>query len=82
MEEMIRRNVERGAYRSVDEFVEHAVALLHEEAAWLAENGSEIRAKIEQGYASAQRGELLDSDRVRQEMEQRKSAWIAEKRRA
>jgi len=81
MEEMIRRDVERGAYRSADEFVERAVALLHEEESWLAENGSEIRAKIEQGYASAQRGELLDSDRVRQEIEQRKSAWIAEKRR-
>ena len=67
MEEMIRREVERGAYRSADEFVERAVALLHEEESWLAEKGSEIRAKIEQGYASAQRGELLDSDRVRQE---------------
>lgn len=81
MEEIILRDVERGAYRSVDEFLEHAVALLHEEESWLAENGSETRAKIEQGYASAQRGELLDSDRVRQEMEQRKSAWLAEKRR-
>ena len=74
MEEMIRRNVERGAYRSVNEFVEHAVALLHEEESWLAENASDIRARIEQGFASAQRGELLDSDRLRQEMEQRKSA--------
>ncbi len=82
MEKMIRQDVERGGYRSVDEFVERAVALLHEEESWLAEHGSEIRAKIEQGYASAQRGDLLDSDRVRQEMEQRKSAWIAEKRRA
>ena len=82
MEEMIRRNVERGAYRSVNEFVEHAVALLHEEESWLAENASDIRSKIEQGFASAQRGELLDSDRVRQEMEQRKSRRIAEKRRA
>lgn len=82
MEEMIRRDVERGAYRSVDEFIEHAVALLHEEESWLADNASEIRAKIERGYASAQRGELLDSDPARQEMEQRKSAWIAEKRRA
>ncbi|HLZ13013.1 MAG TPA: type II toxin-antitoxin system ParD family antitoxin [Candidatus Acidoferrum sp.] len=80
MEEMIRQDVERGAYRSADEFVEHAVKLLHEEEAWLAENGSEIRAKIEQGYASAQRGELLDSDRVRQEMEHRKKTWLAEKR--
>jgi len=82
VEEMIRRDIERGAYHSVNEFVEHAVALLHEEEAWLAENASEIRAKIEKGYASAQQGKLLDSDRVRREMEQRKNAWTAEKRRA
>lgn len=82
VEELIRRDVERGAYQSVDEFVEHAVALLHEQESWLAEHGSEIRAKIEKGYASAQRGELLDSDRVRQETEQRKNAWTAKKRRA
>ena len=82
LEEMIRKDVERGAYRTVDEFIEHAVALLREQESWLAENASAIRAKIEQGFASAQRGDLLDADRVRQEMEQRKSAWIAEKRRA
>jgi putative addiction module CopG family antidote len=82
MEEMIRRDVERGGYGSVDEFVERAVALLHEEESWLAENGSEIRAKIEQGYASAQRGELLDADRVRQEIQGKKKTWLAEKRRA
>jgi len=41
-----------------------------------------IRAMIEQGYASARRGELLDFGRVKQEMEQRKSVWIAEKRRS
>jgi hypothetical protein len=33
----------------VDEFVEHAVSLLHEQEA-LAEHGTEIRTKIEQGY--------------------------------
>ena len=81
MEEMIRQDVERGAYRSVDEFVERAVALLHEEESWLAENASAIRAKIEQGFASAQRGNLLDSVRVRQEMERKKNAWLADKRR-
>jgi hypothetical protein len=48
-----------------DEFVERAVSLLHEQEAWLAEHGSEIREKIEQGYAAAQRGELIDSDQVR-----------------
>jgi antitoxin ParD1/3/4 len=82
LEEMIKRDVQRGPYQSVDEFVEHAVSLLHEQEAWLSEHGSEIPAKIEEGYAAAQRGELLDSEEVRAMLEARKSAWLAEKRQA
>jgi len=82
LEELIKQDVQRGPYQSVDEFVEHAVALLHEQETWLAEHRSEIAAKIEEGYAAAQRGELLDSDQVRATLEKRKRAWLAEKRRA
>jgi antitoxin ParD1/3/4 len=82
LEALIRQDVERGAYKSVDEFVEQAVSLLHEQEAWLAEQGSEIRAKIEEGYAAAQRGELVDSGDVRSRLEAKKRAWVAEKRQA
>jgi putative addiction module CopG family antidote len=44
-EAMIKEDVQRGVYKSVDEFVEHAISLLHEQETWLAEDGSEIRAK-------------------------------------
>jgi antitoxin ParD1/3/4 len=82
LEEMIKQDVQRGPYQTVDEFVEHAVSLLHEQEAWLAEHGSEIRAKIDQGYAAAQRGELLDSDQLCAKLDERKRAWLAEKRQA
>jgi predicted transcriptional regulator len=38
----------------------------------LAENRAEIKAKIDEGYAAAQRGELIDGDEVRSWMEERK----------
>jgi len=79
LEELIKQDVQRGPYH---EFVEHAVSLLHEQETWLAEHGSEIRAKIEQGYAAAQRGELIDSDNVRSKLDEKKRAWLAEKRQA
>lgn len=82
LEEMIKQDVQRGPYRSVDEFVERAISLLHDQEAWLAEHGSEIRAKIEQGYTAAQRGELLDSDQVRSALDERKRSWRAENRQA
>jgi putative addiction module CopG family antidote len=70
--EMIKQDVQRGSYQTVDEFVEHAISLLHEQEVWPAEHGSEIREKIEQGYAAAQRGELIDSDQVRARLTSRK----------
>ncbi len=80
LEAMIQQDVERGAYKSVDEYVGRAITLLHEQEAWLAEQSSEIRAKIEQGYAAAQRGELVDAGEVRSRMEEKKREWAAEKR--
>ncbi len=65
LEEMIKQDVQRGSYQTVDEFVERAVSMLHEQEAWLAQNRVEIAAKIDEGYAAAQRGELIDEDAVR-----------------
>jgi putative addiction module CopG family antidote len=80
LEALIKQDVERGPYKSVDEFVEQAVSLLHEQEAWLAEQGSEIRAKIEEGYAAAKRGELVESGEVRSRLEEKKRAWLTENR--
>jgi putative addiction module CopG family antidote len=80
LEELIKQDVQRGPYQSVDEFVERAVSLLLEQETWLADHGTELREKIEQGYAAAQRGELIDSDRVRSIIQERKRAWLADQR--
>ncbi len=75
-ERLIAEALRSGAYQSSEEVIKQALELLHERDAWLAEN----RAKIEEGYASAQRGELIDSDRVRAQMEEKKRVWVAEQR--
>jgi len=54
-----------------------AISLLHEQEACLAEHSTEIRSKIERGYAAAQRGELIDSDQVRSRLDERKRAWLS-----
>ena len=48
----------------------------------MADHRSEISAKIEQGYAAAQRGDLIDSDEVRSELQRKKRTWVDDKRRA
>lgn len=72
IEALIERDVQRGSYLSSDDFVEEAVRQLHGQEEWLAENRARITADIEEGYASAQRGELLTPDEVRSRLAQKK----------
>ena len=71
LEALIQKDVERGPYRSVDEFVAQAVQLLHEHEQWLAENRVDIAAKIEHGFAQAERRELIDGDEAFRQLRQR-----------
>ena len=75
LEELIRQDILRGPYQSIDEFVEHAVSLLHEQEAWFASHRDEIAQKIEEGWDAAQRGELLSSEQVQTNMQERKRIW-------
>lgn len=79
--DLIKQDVQRGAYASVDDFVEQAVSNLHEQEAWLAANRTDIQAKIQEGYEAAQRGELLDPDEVRSKLAELKRTRSAEPRR-
>ena len=65
LEALIKQDIQRGSYQTVDEFVERAVSMLLEQETWLAQNRVEIAAKIDEGYAAAQRGELIEADAVR-----------------
>jgi len=82
LEEIVRKDVQRGPYNSVDEYLERAVTMLHEHEDWLADHREEIAAQIEEGWASAQRGELLTPEQVREEMQAMKKAWIEKQRTA
>ena len=73
-EEIVAEALRSGSYKSPEEVIARGLELLRELEAWLAEN----RTKIEEGYAAAQRGELMDGDQVRATMEEKKRAWIAE----
>jgi putative addiction module CopG family antidote len=77
-EAVIQQEVQRGPYRSASEFVEQAVAMLHEHEEWFSANRAEIAKKIEQGYASAQRGDLIDEQQLRERMAVRKQEWLAQ----
>jgi putative addiction module CopG family antidote len=81
-EQRIAEAVRSGAYKNADEVVDQALAMLLEQQEWLAAHRAEISGQIEQGYAAAQRGELLDADEVRGSLQERKTAWLQARERS
>lgn len=77
-EQWIAEALRSGAYRDADEVVQRALELLRRRDAWLAES----RAKIGEGYAAAQRGELIDDEQVRAQIDEKKRAWLSDQRKA
>jgi Arc/MetJ-type ribon-helix-helix transcriptional regulator len=82
LEEQIRQDIQRGPYQTVDEFVERAVSLLHEQEAWFASNHHEIAVKIEDGWNGAEQDELAGDREVRAHMQGKKRVWIEQQRQA
>jgi putative addiction module CopG family antidote len=82
LEELIRQDIQRGPYETVEEFIEHAVKLLHEQEAWFASHRSEIAEKIEVGLNAATQGKLVGEAQVQSHLRERKRAWIEQNRQA
>ncbi len=82
-EALILRDLQHGSYGNVAEYVEQAVARLHEELhdeeEWLSANRQQISADLEAGWASAQRGDLIDAEQVELRMAEMKREWLAER---
>lgn len=56
-----------GAYQSPDEVIDQALEIIREQLAlgdWMLEQREAISAHIDEGFAQAERGELIDGDDV------------------
>jgi len=81
LEELIKQDIECGSYASVDDFLEQAISMLHEQEVWLADHRDEISEQIDEGCSQARRGELLDAEQVRSLLKEKKRAVLADKQR-
>jgi putative addiction module CopG family antidote len=79
IEEIIRQDVQRGAYASADEYLERAVRLLHDRETWLAEERAQITAKIEVGWQQSERGEVISAEEVMATMKRKKAEWLKDR---
>ena len=72
-EKLLNKELVRGRFRTPEEVIERALELLHSEQEWK----DSVHDKIEEGWAQLERGELLTPQQSRDDMEKRKSAWLA-----
>ena len=64
-----------GRFQSATDFVEEAVALLHGQEKWLAENRAAIESMIAEGYEAARQGRLRSEEEVRARVAEHKRKW-------
>jgi antitoxin ParD1/3/4 len=81
LEELVKQDIRRGSYQSVDEYVERAVQMLHEEEELLAHEKEAIGKQIASGLAQLDRGEGIPGEVARARLQQRKAVWQAEQQR-
>ena len=75
-EALIQQNLcSDGPYRTAQEYVEHAISLLHGQETWLSSHKTQIAAQLETGYAASMRDEVADEDQVRANMASKKWIW-------
>jgi Arc/MetJ-type ribon-helix-helix transcriptional regulator len=80
-EALIQQDLQRGPYRTIEEFVEQAVRMLHDEEELWASEKQAINEKIERAHGQFERGEYFTEEESRARLEEHKAAWIAEHRR-
>jgi putative addiction module CopG family antidote len=80
LEALIEEEVQRGHYRSADEFVERAVHMLHECEQEAFTFDSEVnREKIERAFHQFEQGQGLTPEQSRAQLEDMKRDWLKQK---
>jgi putative addiction module CopG family antidote len=72
LEEIVRQDMQAGIYGSMEEYLERAVMLLHNQENWLTRHRDELSAQIEEGWQDAERGDVIDAEQLKAELRLRK----------
>jgi len=75
LESLIHKRLSSGSYTDAEDVLRRALEAQDAAESWTDEERLAFSAQIEEGYQQAERGELIDADHVRQEIETMKSEW-------
>jgi antitoxin ParD1/3/4 len=76
LEQMIEQDVQRGNYRSVNEYLDRAVRILHQEEELLALDHEVVDEEIASGIGQLDRREGVSGELARKRMQERKNRFI------
>ena len=80
LETLINKRFSSGCYESVEDVLRRALEAQDAEESWTDEERRALSAHIEEGYQQAERGELIDGEQVRREIQAMKDDWRLSKR--
>jgi antitoxin ParD1/3/4 len=72
-ERLVEQALRSGAYRSKEDVIERALAVLHEQDEWLTVSRSDVDARIRKGIAQLDRGEGIAEDELDEYLERLKA---------
>jgi len=75
LETLINKRLSSGAYADAEDVLRHALEAQDAEESWTDEERRALSAHIEEGYRQAERGELIDSEQARRDIDAMKEKW-------
>jgi Arc/MetJ-type ribon-helix-helix transcriptional regulator len=79
LEALVKKRLATGAFANAEEVIRHALEAQDAEESWTEEERRVLSAHIEEGFLQAERGELIDSDQARREIQAMKDQWLKER---
>src|SRR5450432_1982018 len=79
LEALVQKRLATGAFASAEEVIRRALEAQDAEESWTYEERRALSAHIEEGFLQAQRGELIEGDRARREIQAMKDRWLRER---
>jgi Arc/MetJ-type ribon-helix-helix transcriptional regulator len=79
LEALVNRRLSSGGYASVEDVFRRALEAQDAEESWTTEERQALAGHIEEGFAQAERGDLIDGAQARREIQGMKENWRQER---
>jgi len=80
LETLINKRLSSGGYTDAEDVLRRALEAQDAQESWTDEERQALSAHIEEGFLQSERGELVDGEQARREIQEMKDDWRLHKR--